>query len=265
MGPWSYSPAPATGRRACAPLPWQDVTRAMRIAVISDLHIGAEDFRPDGFGEFLDHLEREHDEIILLGDVFECYFPVLPWKALAEYDRFDRLYADITGRFHSAKYTILSGNHDRVVQRARGIPSRAERGEKGYRVLLSHGHENEPAYQSSLRVRLVELYMWLVYRLKRCGLPALYDYSYRMDYQLNMKDGGAAHLEAARAHVGRGYDVVVFGHTHVERHVELRGGGTYINTGDCVRRRMYASLDLERRQCHLLEFPGRCVPPEREG
>ena len=41
MGPWSYSPAPATGRRACAPLPWQDVTRAMRIAVISDLHIGA--------------------------------------------------------------------------------------------------------------------------------------------------------------------------------------------------------------------------------
>jgi len=107
--------------------------------------------------------------------------------------------------------------------------------------------------------------MWLVYRLKRCGLPALYDYSYRMDYQLNMKDGGAAHLEAARAHVGRGYDVVVFGHTHVERHVELRGGGTYINTGDCVRRRMYASLDLERRQCHLLEFPGRRVPPEREG
>jgi predicted phosphodiesterase len=86
-----------------------------------------------------------------------------------------------------------------------------------------------------------------------------------MDYQLNMKDGGAAHLEAARAHVGRGYDVVVFGHTHVERHVELRGGGTYINTGDCVRRRMYASLDLERRQCHLLEFPGRRVPPEREG
>ena len=47
----------------------------MRIAVISDLHIGAEDFRPDGFGEFLDHLEREHDEIMLLGDVFECYFP----------------------------------------------------------------------------------------------------------------------------------------------------------------------------------------------
>ena len=69
----------------------------MRIAVISDLHIGAEDFSPDGFEAFLDHLEHEHDEIILLGDVFECYFPLLPWRALADYDRFDRRYAAITG------------------------------------------------------------------------------------------------------------------------------------------------------------------------
>jgi UDP-2,3-diacylglucosamine pyrophosphatase LpxH len=236
----------------------------MRIAVISDLHIGAEDFRPDGFGEFLDHLEREHDEIILLGDVFECYFPVLPWRALADYDRFDRLHADITRRFRSPKYTVLSGNHDIVARRARGIPSRAERGGPGFRVLLSHGHENEPAYQNPLRTRLVELYMWLVYRLKRLGFPALYRYSYRMDYELNVKDGGRAHVEAARDHVRRGYDVVVFGHTHVERHVEFRDGGTYINTGDCVRRRMYASLDLEHRQCHVLEFPGRRVPRERD-
>src|SRR5262245_66410288 len=236
----------------------------MRIAVISDLHIGAEDFSPGGFGEFLDHLEREHDEIILLGDVFECYFPRLPWRALAEYDRFDQLYGDITRRFRSAKYTILSGNHDMVVRRARGIPSRTERGTPGFRILLSHGHENEPAYGSALRIRLLELYMWLVYWLKRLGLPALYRYSYRMDYELNMKDGGAAHVAAARDLVRRGYDVVVFGHTHVERHVEFPGGGTYINTGDCVRRRIYASLDLERRECQLCEFPGRRVPVTRD-
>jgi UDP-2,3-diacylglucosamine pyrophosphatase LpxH len=236
----------------------------MRIAVISDLHIGADEFRPEGLTEFLDHLEAEHDEIILLGDVFECYFPRWPWRALAEYDRFDRLHGEVTRRFRSAKYTILSGNHDMAVKRARGIPSRIERGDPGFRILLSHGHENEPAYQSPLRVRLVELYMWLAYRLKRLGLPALYEFSYRKDYQLNMKDGGAVHVEAARQHVQRGYDLVVFGHTHVARHVELRGGGIYINTGDCVRRRMYASLDLERRQCHLLEFPGGRVPTERE-
>lgn len=237
----------------------------MRIAVISDLHIGAEDFRPDGFGEFLDHLEREHDEIILLGDVLECYFPVLPWRALAEYDRFDRRHRDITDRFRSSKYTILSGNHDMVAWRARGIPSRAERGGQKFRILLAHGHENEPAYQSRLKIRLVELYMWFGYRLKRMGIPGLYSYSYRMDYEINMKDGGAVHVEAARALVRRGYDVVVFGHTHVARHVEFRGGGVYINTGDCVQRRMYASLDLERRECRLFEFPGRRVPVEREG
>ncbi len=236
----------------------------MRIAVISDLHIGAEDFSPVGFGEFLDHLEREHDEIILLGDVFECYFPVLPWRALADYDRFDRRHADITRRFRSSRYTVLSGNHDMVARRRRGVPSRTERGGAGFRILLSHGHENEPAYQSPLRARLVELYMWLVYRLKCLGFPALYHYSYRMDYELNVKDGGRAHVQAARAHVHRGYDVVVFGHTHVARHVEFRGGGTYINTGDCVRRRLYASLDLERRQCRVLAFPGGPIPVERE-
>jgi predicted phosphodiesterase len=236
----------------------------MRIAVISDLHIGAEDFRPDGFGEFLDHLEGEHDEIILLGDVLECYFPALPWRALAEYDRFDRQFRDITDRFRSSKYTILSGNHDMVAWRARGIPSRTERGGKDFRILLSHGHENESPYQSSLRIRLVELYMWLTYRLKRMGLPRLYNYSYRMDYEMYVKDGGAVHVEAARALVRGGYDVVVFGHTHVARHVEFRGGGVYLNTGDCMRRRMYASLDLERRECRLFEFPGRQVPLERD-
>src|SRR5262249_46873127 len=117
---------------------------------------------------------------------------------------------------------------------------------------------------SPLRIRLVELYMWLGYRLKRMGFPGLYRYSYRMDYEINMKDGGAAHLEAARDLARQGYDVVVFGHTHVERHVELRGGGTYINTGDCLRRRMYASLDLERRECRLVEFPGRPTSPGPE-
>lgn len=235
----------------------------MRIAVISDLHIGAEDFRPDGFGEFLDHLEREHDEIVLLGDVFECYFPAVPWRALAEYDRFDRRFHAITDRFRSPRYTILSGNHDMVARRARGVPSQIERGGEGFRVLLSHGHENEPAYRGRLRIRLVELYMWLGYRLKRLGLPGLHDFNYRMDYEMNMKDGGAAHLAAARRLLRGGYDVVVFGHTHVERHVEFREGGTYLNTGDCIRRRLYASIDLARRACELREFGGGPVPVER--
>jgi len=243
---------------------WHTGLGRMRIAVISDLHIGADDFSPAGFVDFLDHLERKHDEIILLGDIFECYFPVLPWKALAEYERFARTYRDITDRFRSPKYTLLSGNHDIVLRRARGIPSRTERGTDGYRILLSHGHEVEAAFHSALRTRLVELYMWFVYRLKRLGCPAPYDFSYARDYEWNMKDGGVAHVAAARNLLRRGYDVVVFGHTHVERHVEFGGGGTYINTGDCVRRRMYASIDLERRKCRLLEFPGRRVPVDRE-
>src|SRR5262249_58547800 len=93
------------------------------------------------------------------------------------YDRFDRLPPDTPRRFRSPRYTVLSGNHDMVARRARGVPSRTERGREGFRILLSHGHENEPAYQSPLRTRHVELYMWFVYRLKRLGFPELYHYS----------------------------------------------------------------------------------------
>jgi hypothetical protein len=97
--------------------------------------------------------------------------------------------------------------------------------------------------------------MRLAYRLERLGFPALYEYSHRMDHEINMEDGGAAHVTAARELARRGHDVVVSGHTHV---------GTYLDTGDGIRRRLCATLDLDRRECQLREFRGRRVPVERE-
>jgi UDP-2,3-diacylglucosamine pyrophosphatase LpxH len=45
----------------------------VRLAVISDLHIGADEFdrNAPGFVDFLRFLEDDHDEIILLGDVYD--------------------------------------------------------------------------------------------------------------------------------------------------------------------------------------------------
>jgi hypothetical protein len=45
----------------------------VRLAVISDLHIGADEFdrNAPGFVDFLRFLEDDHDEIILLGDVHD--------------------------------------------------------------------------------------------------------------------------------------------------------------------------------------------------
>lgn len=237
----------------------------MRLAVISDLHIGADEFdrNAPGFVEFLRFLEEDHDEIILLGDVYECYFPPLPWGALTAYDAAAHKYRDISDRFCSDRYTVLSGNHDIVAKRRRGIPSQTVRVANGMRVFLAHGHEVEPVYQHPLRTRTAELYMWFAYRIKTLGLPQLYDYGYRVDYETNMKDGGQAHLrEASRILRQEGYDVVVFGHTHVERFVSFTGGGTYINTGDCLHRKMYASIDTSTRHCSLRHFRGPAVPAE---
>jgi hypothetical protein len=97
----------------------------------------------------------------------------------------------------------------------------------------------EPVYRHPLRARMAEAYMWLAYRLKTIRLPHLYEFGFRVDYERNMQDGGGqTHVrEASRTLRRERYDVVVFGHTHVERFVNFRGGGTYINTGDCLHRK----------------------------
>jgi len=150
-----------------------------------------------------------------------------------------------------------------VAWRKRRIPSQTVRTAHGMRIFLGHGHDVEPVYRHPLRVRTAEAYMWLAYRLKTLRLPHLYDYGFRVDYDRNMKDGGQSHVrEASRILRQERFDVVVFGHTHVERLVNFRGGGTYINTGDCLRRKMYASIDTRTGNCSLRHFRGSAVPTE---
>lgn len=238
----------------------------MRLAVISDLHIGSEQFaanRPH-FADFLAFLEATHDEIIVLGDLYECYFPTMPWGASAAYTRFAKAHPEISERLKGPKYCILSGNHDIVARRKFGIPSHAKRSADGMRIYLAHGHEVEAIYRSAFKARAVETYMWFAYRLKVWGLPQLYDYGYRVDYENNMRDGGQAYVAEARRIISeQKYDVVIFGHTHLERHIEFPGGGTYINSGDCLTRKMYVSIDTVAKNCEVRYFQGARLEVER--
>jgi len=243
----------------------------MRIAVISDLHIGDERFykNVNGFTDFLDHLEKHHDEIILLGDIVETYFRVYPWGTASYYLKLLNEFNAITYRFRSPPYFLLSGNHDAVAWRRWNIPCSISKNVDGIRIYFAHGHDLDWAYRRIIRTRLVEFYMWFSYRLKLIGFPQFYDYGYKVDYYNNVKNDGIIYIEKARELIANDlYDIVIMGHTHHETYIEFSNGGLYINSGDCLSRKMYISLDTGNKEYSLVYWKnGRIIEtrskPER--
>lgn len=229
----------------------------MKLAVISDLHLGGDNFKlsPVKLNSFLDVLERAHDRIILLGDIFETAFPAWPWQSARDYLRLFRRYRLLTARFHRYPYSLLSGNHDAVALRHFGVPHSIEIECDGARILCTHGHEFEFLYRNAFTFRMTDVYLWLAGVLKRMGIRLLYDMAYDFDHRVNMRDGGLALLKAAqRLATERRLDCVVMGHTHLERLERLPNGAMYINTGDCQQRCVYASIDTRLRTYELKHF-----------
>ncbi len=216
----------------------------MKIVILSDLHIGSVEFEKNlpGFADFLDHLERDHESIILAGDVFELYFPRFPLSPWREFRKIRETYRGITDRFFHPPYTLLAGNHDWVLSR-KGFPGELIIEEDSMKIYITHGEICDPNYSSSFRSWLSRSYMWIAWKLKQAGLSYLYDLGVESDKRLNMDDD-SAYREFARVKVREGFRLVVMGHTHVERNLKL-DGGRYINTGDCVQRKMYLSIDTE--------------------
>ena len=163
----------------------------MRIAVISDLHIGAEDFRARRLRGVPRPSRARARRDRAPG---RCLRVLLPRAALEGAGRIRSLRSALpptspaaSGRpsTRSCRGITTWWSSGRAAFR-RGRSAEAP----GFRVLLSHGHENESAYQSPLRIRLVELYMWLVYRLKRLRTPRA--------VRLQLPDGLRAQREGRR-------------------------------------------------------------------
>ena len=221
----------------------------MRYAVISDLHIGDERFKKNeaDFPEFLLHLERTHDEIILLGDIIDSFYPILPWRMAHYYLFLLRKHARITRQFVKHKYTMLTGNHDIAATRHWNLPHSASRSADGVKIYFTHGHELDAL--SSKYPHASEFYMWLAFNLKRIGLPYLYDLAMHFDYSNNVQDGGQLYQKIAREMTSYNkYNIVVIAHTHNEKYVVFENGGIYMNSGDCMNRKMYISLDTAKRE-----------------
>lgn len=144
----------------------------MKIAVISDLHLGTG--RSDLFGHeesrflrFLDHLEANFERVILLGDVFET-LTVRPSRQVRELRLAREQHKAIVSRFEGDRYTYLHGNHDLVAGHVDGSPDTLRLEVDGVRLAFLHGHQFDWVVKKARFVS--EWAAWLAGMAVRVGL-----------------------------------------------------------------------------------------------
>lgn len=223
----------------------------MRIAVISDLHLGRRD-AADHFGHedaaflrFLRFLEANFERIILLGDIYEALTSRMPGQHVAELAAARAAHPELVRRFERPQYHYLHGNHDLVAARALGAPEQLVLQAHGVRLLFTHGHLHDWLIRRARRVS--ESAVWAGAWLRRLGLGSLFRAADWLDERLRGTHEDPLRctfqrwaLARARAHHA---DIVVTGHTHRAAHA-WHGSCLFLNSGTCSQGRLsFLSLD----------------------
>lgn len=237
----------------------------MRVAVVSDLHLGRGD-ASDRFGhddreflQFLDFLEAEFERVVLLGDVWETLTSRHPRAQVQELQACRNAHPALARRFTRDKYLYIHGNHDLIARRAEHVPSEWTLEAGGLRVLLLHGHVLD-TFNQHTRV-LSETASWAGGWLMRLGLRGLVQ---RLDHLDHVLGGASAQPECAfqqRAVAlarARDVDVIVTGHTHLGGRSE-HGDRLVLNSGTCSWGE-WSFLELDPARGHFAwhtDWPGR--------
>jgi UDP-2,3-diacylglucosamine pyrophosphatase LpxH len=225
---------------------------AEHVFVISDLHLGnpASTARERILG-FLDHVGDCGASLCINGDGFEMLQTSMSRLAADAVPVVQKLQQmrERGGRVH-----YIVGNHDMVLEHfleglllATVSPFLNLRsGER--RIRIEHGHIYDPFF-----ARYPDLYeaaAWLAGRFLALS-PDTYQLWTRAQKALedrrkqqNADDRHAAshYYEAADMLLQRGFDTVVFGHTHNAEVVELEHG-TVVNSGNWLRGSSYVEID----------------------
>lgn len=222
----------------------------MQLAIISDLHLGANDradvfgHRDDDFLAFLDFLEANFEQIVLLGDVYETLHGPLPINPGRRLRRAQRAHPRLAARFESEQYVYIHGNHDRVALRREKAPEAWLLERNGTRVLFTHGHHHDRLIRHARPA--AELGSWLGGWALRLGLGPLARRVTAIEERLRAsEDPESCGFQAWATELARerGADIVVTGHTHMPaRHTH--DDVVYLNSGRCCRGNFnFATLD----------------------
>jgi predicted phosphodiesterase len=225
----------------------------MRIAVISDLHLGRRD-AADHFGHddsvflrFLRFLESNFERIVLLGDIFETLTPRAPWRQAAELAGARAAHPDIVRRFDQPRYHYIHGNHDLVAGTLLGAPEQLVLEADGVRMLFTHGHHHDWVIRKARF--LSEAAVWAGAWLRRMRLRAMFRMFQALDTRLTHALPDPTRCTFQRWAMARaqdsGADIVVTGHTHLGLRVE-HGSRLFLNSGTCSEGR-FSFLGLDTR------------------
>ena len=225
----------------------------MKIAVISDLHIGRRglDFLDHSdyvFTSFLRNLEASYDKIILLGDVVETLMPTIPGGYEKAFKDAWNYRSAITSRFQRNQYEYIFGNHDYIAERLVGAKERMLVEHKDTKILFVHGHQLDKMYSKTIGNFVVYMSGLGV----RAGLGGIYRKlatieasRHRWDLRLNKEIKNLSEMAGA--------SVLVSGHTHNGGVTKIGEGLVYLNSGHCAFGPIqFLSMDLDRSEYKLI-------------
>jgi predicted phosphodiesterase len=231
----------------------------LRLAVISDLHLGRRD-AVDLFGHdeahfvrFLRFLEGEFERIVLLGDIYETLTCPTPGQQRAELAAARAAHPEIVQRFASPQYQYVHGNHDLITARTEGAPEEWRIEADGVRLLFTHGHPHDWIIRHARFIS--EGGVWMGAWLRRAGLRWLFRAFDRWDEALRGVAEEPSRCSFQRWALSRAHereaDVVVTGHTHRAVRAE-HGDRLFLNSGTCSEGHFsFLALDTRRGEYTL--------------
>lgn len=225
---------------------WLNISKAHYF--ISDTHFGDNLKREKLFIDFLEKIKSCAESLFLLGDLFEFWF---------EYkETILRRYFPLLSSFSSLskagiKFYYLQGNHDFSTDdflRELGIKvlkSPATLSIDGKKTLLAHGDEfSTNLISSSLKKILHRPYSIRLYSLLHPDISVplalrIAKLSRKKETHLRKRDW----LEpTARRMINAGYDLAIFGHTHMPV-LKRFNRGWYLNLGDWLNHFSYGVIE----------------------
>lgn len=221
-----------------------------RLIVVSDLHLGNPASRAGAsFRAFLDHVRTQGYSLCLNGDGFEMLqtrFSRLIREALPLMTQISRL------RREGRRVYYVVGNHDIYVEHfldewlGTAVCPFLNVTSGGKRIRIEHGHVYDPffSHAPNLYESLTRLSGYLLFM--RPDVYKIWDSAaQRLDRrQRSSRDTHEliTYHRAAEEVLRRGFDVVIYGHTHRAETTRL-DHGLYVNSGNWVRGGDYVEID----------------------
>lgn len=228
-----------------------------KIFFISDAHLGlfnkSKDLREKLLLDFLEYLEKKGNGLYIVGDLFDFWFE---YHSVIPRQYFRVLFALKKVVDHGVKIVYVTGNHDfwmeNFFEDELGVQvyrSPLEIEIDGKRFYVAHGDgflKKDVGYKMLKKVLRhpmnVRLYRFLH---PEVGFRLASLFSRLSRNHLAMKNKDAEYIQHARACFSKGFDCVVFGHTHSPQ-VFRENSRTYINTGDWMNCFTYGKFERGR-------------------